>query len=250
MNGKIYFVRLNFSERAQHMIFVICFFVLALTGFMVKIPEDLLAFLGSYGDPVFFYRGIIHRVAATLMILISIYHVCYLFFSRTGRLMLIDMIPKPKDAVDMYENFKYYLGSKDAPPEFDRFTYKQKLEYLALIAGNTLMSVSGLLLWSEYIWDKFILDIAALVHGMEAILACLAIVVWHLYEVHLRPHKFPIDNLWITGLIDEEEMKEEYPLHYKRIMEDPELQAIFIRIKHDKIQLNQPTSMVDLPRIN
>ncbi len=250
MDGKIYFVRLNFSERVQHMIFVICFVVLALTGFMVKIPKEYVAFLGSLGDPVFFYRGVLHRVAGTLMILVSIYHVLYLFFSRTGRLMLIDMIPKLHDATDIYENFKYYLGSKDSPPEFDRFNYKQKLEYLALIAGNTLMSASGLLLWSEYIWDKFILDIAALVHGMEAILACLAIIVWHLYEVHLRPHKFPIDNLWITGLIDEEEMKEEYPLHYKRIMEDPKLQEIFIRIKHDKFQLNQSETIMDLPRIN
>ena len=91
------------------------------------------------------------------------------------------------------------------------------------------MAVTGILLWTEYLWDKFILDIAILVHGMEAILACLAIMVWHLYEVHLRPHKFPIDNMWITGVINEEEMKEEYPLHYKKIMNDPELQRIYIK---------------------
>ena len=77
----------------------------------------------------------------------------------------------------------------------------------------------------------FILDIATLLHEMEAILACLSIMVWHIYEVHLRPHKFPIDNMWITGLIDEEEMKEEYPLHYKKIMAYPELQKVYIKRK-------------------
>jgi hypothetical protein len=66
---------------------------------------------------------------------------------------------------------------------------------------------------------------------MEAILACLAIMVWHLYEVHLRPHKFPLDNMWLTGVIDEEEMKAEYPIHYKKIMNDPELQKIYTEVR-------------------
>ena len=120
-------------------------------------------------------------------------------------------------------------------------------------AGSTLMSLSGLLLWTEYRWSKFILDIAKIVHGMEAILACLAIIVWHLYEVHLRPHKFPIDNLWITGVIDEEEMKAEHPLHYKRIMADPELRKIYI-LGGDQEEVNTPTArqvtMADLPRVH
>jgi len=140
------------------------------------------------------------------------------------------MIPKPrKDIADLIHNILYLLGVKREPPEFDRFSYKHKIEYSALIAGTTLMSVTGILLWTESYWNKFILDIASVIHGMEAVLACLAIMIWHLYEVHLRPHKFPIDNTWITGVIDEEEMKEEYGFHYKKIMDDPELQNIYIK---------------------
>ena len=163
------------------------------------------------------------------MILVSLYHVYYLLLKPAGRRLLADMLPKITDITDMIKNIRYYLGLEDTPPEFERFCYKHKLEYAALFAGTTLMAVTGILLWTEYLWDKFILDIATLVHGMEAILACLAIMVWHLYEVHLRPHKFPIDNMWITGVINEEEMKEEYPLHYKKIMNDPELQRIYIK---------------------
>ena len=103
------------------------------------------------------------------------------------------------------------------------------MEYGALIAGTTLMSMTGLIMWSESYWSKFIFDIATLVHSMEAILASLAIMIWHLYEIHLKPHKSPIDNTWITGLIDEEEMKEEYALHYKKIMADPKLQETYIK---------------------
>jgi cytochrome b subunit of formate dehydrogenase len=227
-----YFIRLNFNERVQHMIFLICFIVLAITGFMLKLPEDIAARFGEAKDVVFYYRGILHRTAGTIMILVSIYHVFYLLFKPAGRRWLIDMLPRFKYLHDLLGTMLYYVKLRDNPPEYDRFYYKQKLEYGALIAGATLMSVTGLLLWTEQRWPKFILDIAAIVHCMEAILACLAIMVWHMYEVHLRPRKFPIDNLWITGLIDEEEMREEFPLHYKKIMADPELQKVYIQPEH------------------
>ena len=129
----------------------------------------------------------------------------------------------------MIANILYFAGVKNESPEFDRFNYKHKMEYGALIAGCTLMSVSGLLLWTEFMWNKFILDIAAVVHGMEAILACLAIMVWHIYEVQLKPDRSPTNNTWLTGLISEEEMKHDYAEHYKKIMADPKLQKIYIK---------------------
>jgi cytochrome b subunit of formate dehydrogenase len=229
IDDKLYFIRLNFSERVQHGIFVACFIVLVITGFMVKIPEDIVNKLGEAGKTIFYYRSISHRIAGIIMILVSIYHIYYLILTAAGRRWLADMLPRIKDLTDMIRNIRYYLGLRDTPPEFDRFCYKHKLEYLALFAGTSLMSITGLLMWSESFWSKFILDLSTLVHGMEAILACLAIIVWHLYEVHLRPHKFPIDNMWITGVIDEEEMKEEFPLHYKKIMDEPELKKIYIK---------------------
>ena len=211
----------------------ICFIVLAITGFMLKLPEDIVQRFGDARDIVFFYRGILHRIAGTIMILVSLYHVFYLLFKSAGRRWLVDMLPRLKDLTDMVGTMLYYLRVKEKHPEYDRFYYKQKLEYGALIAGATLMSVTGLLLWTEEMWPKFLLDIAIIVHGMEAILACLAIMVWHMYEVHLRPRKFPIDNLWLTGLIEEEEMRGEFPLHYKRIMEDPELQKVYLVPEHE-----------------
>lgn len=229
IDDKLYFIRLNFSERVQHGIFVACFIVLVITGFMVKIPEDIVNKFGEAGKTIFYYRSISHRTAGIIMILISIYHIYYLILTTAGRRWLVDMQPRIKDLTDMIRNIRYYLGLRDTPPEFDRFCYKHKMEYLALFAGTSLMAITGLLMWSESFWSKFILDLSTVVHGMEAILACLAIIVWHLYEVHLRPHKFPIDNMWITGVIDEEEMKEEFPLHYKKIMDEPELKKIYIK---------------------
>jgi formate dehydrogenase gamma subunit len=223
------FVRLNASERTQHLIFMTCFVLLALTGFMLKVPEDTVQRLGSLGQTVFFYRSLVHRIAGTALILVSIYHLFYLGFTRSGRRWLWDMVPRIKDAKDVAGNLLYFVHVKKEPPEFDRFSYKQKMEYGALIAGNTLMSITGLMLWWESYFDKFFLDIALIVHGREAVLACLAIIVWHMWEIHFRPHKSPIDDVWITGEIDEEEVKAEHKSWYRKIMSDPELQQIYTR---------------------
>jgi formate dehydrogenase gamma subunit len=227
----IYFIRLNYSERVQHLILVACFVILVITGFMLNIPEEALMVLGTAGETVFFWRSIMHRVAGTVMILVSLYHVYYLIFKPAGRRWISDMMFRLSDLTEIRDSMKFYMEFKDSSPEYDRFCYKHKFEYFALFFGNTVMAVTGLLLWTESNWSKFVLDISVLIHGMEAILASLAIIIWHMYEVHLRPHKFPVDNLWLTGLIDEEEMKAEYPRHYKRIMADPELQKIYIRRK-------------------
>lgn len=229
VTGKRYFVRLNRAERLQHMIFAACFIVLVITGFMLKIPDRIVLYFGPFGETVFSYRSLLHRTAGIVMILVCVYHVYYLIFKAAGRRWLIDMLPRPKDLWDMRDNFLYFIHVKKEPPEFDRFCYKHKIEYGALIAGTTIVSVTGLILWSQSEWSKFVVDIATLVHGMEAILACLAIMIWHFYEVHFKPHKSPLDDTWLTGVIDEEEMKEEYALHYKKIMNDPELQKIYIQ---------------------
>ena len=229
VDAERYFVRLNYSEKVQHMIFALCFFVLVATGFMLKLPEGFLTFFGEAGEILFRYRRLLHRSAGTLMILVGVYHVYYLLLKPAGRRWLVDMLPRLKDLKDMRDNLLYFFNIKKEPPEFDRFCYKHKIEYGALIAGTTIMSVTGIILWTQYQWSKFVVDIAAVVHGMEAILASLAIMIWHFYEIHFRPHKSPLDDLWITGVISEEEMKEEYMLHYKKIMKDPELQKIFIK---------------------
>jgi cytochrome b subunit of formate dehydrogenase len=228
-----YFVRLNYSERVQHMLFAACFIILVFTGFMLKIPDTVLNSFGEVGETIFRYRRFLHRTAAAIMILVSVYHGYYLIFKPAGRRWLVDMLPRLKDLEDMRDNFLYYLNIKKQPPEFDRFCYKHKIEYAALIVGTTVMTATGLLLWTQYRWGKFVVDVATLVHGMEAILACLAIMIWHFYEIHFRPHKFPLDKLWLTGVIDEAEMKAEYAAHYKKIMNNPELQKIYIKRQND-----------------
>ena len=213
-----YYIRLNLHERIQHHITWSTFVTLAVTGFMVDFQEDWIAFLGQYQEPVFYWRGILHRAAAIIMIINLFYQAWYSAFTAAGRSYVAAMLPTLKDARDFMQNMAYYLGWTQEKPLFDRFNYKEKLEYITGIIGNIIITVTGFFLWFQQYFPKFIFDVSVLVHTMEAILASCAIMVWHFYEVHLKPGKFPMSTIWLDGRISEHELKEEHPLEYEQII--------------------------------
>lgn len=213
----VLFVRLNAHERWQHGIFMVCFTLLVITGFTLRLPDEWMRRIGA-SALTRELRSLMHRGAGLAMIAVSLAHIWYLLFFREGRAWLRDILPRPlADLREMAQNLAFFVGLRDAPPPFGRFTYAQKIEYWALVVGNTLMSLTGLILMFEYMWGRLTLEVAALIHRMEAILACLAIIVWHLYEVHLRPGKFPHSLLWWHGLMTEDEMREEHPKHHEQL---------------------------------
>ena len=211
------YVRLTLHERIQHHLVWTTFVTLAITGFMVEFPESILNLFGSYRQPVFYWRGLLHRIAAVIMIVNILYQIWYILLTRAGRNYLFDMIPALQDAKDFLQNMLYYLRLKEEKPLFDRFNYKEKLEYWTGWIGNIIITVTGFFLWFPQYFPKFIFDLSILLHTMEAILASCAIMVWHFYEVHLKPGKFPMSTIWLDGLIPEHELEEEHPLEYQRI---------------------------------
>ena len=219
-------MRLNFQERMQHLFTFVTFVILVITGYMLRIPEESILKLGQYGQTIFYYRGLIHRIAGVVMILTSIYHVVYLIVAKDGRSFFIDMLPTFKDIKDVIWNIAYYLGFRPTPPQFERFDYREKAEYWALVAGTIIISVTGILLWSEAYWSKFILDLSILIHGMEAILATLAIIVWHFYAVHWKPGQFPMNKVWIDGKMSAHHLKEEHALQYARLVAEGKLAPV------------------------
>ena len=213
-----YYVRLNIHERVQHHLTWITFVTLALTGFMLELPEKWIMILGAYREPVFYWRGLLHRIFAVIMILNLFYQTWYVTCTKAGRELIWDMLPGLKDTRDMLQNMLYYLRLHDEKPLFDRFNYKEKMEYWTGWIGNIIITLTGAILWIEYVFPKFFFDVSILVHTMEAILASCAIMVWHFYEVHLKPGKFPMSKIFLDGLIPEHELKEEHPLQYERII--------------------------------
>ncbi|HEY6448658.1 MAG TPA: cytochrome b/b6 domain-containing protein [Acidobacteriaceae bacterium] len=207
-------VRLNFSERMQHGVLVVSFIVLVITGFALKYPHVFWAapFVDwEHGHPV---RGWIHRIAGVVLIGASVYHVVYLSIKKSGRRWLRDMIPDLRDAKEAAQTVEYNLGHGRELPHYRRFNYAEKAEYWALVWGTAVMAVTGVLLWlNDWILahapqPAAILSISTAIHFYEAILATLAILVWHIYAVVFDPDVYPVKWTFLTGRAPEHEVRE------------------------------------------
>lgn len=221
-----YYIRMNLLERCQHHLVWTTFVTLAVTGFMVEFPEEWIAIFGKYRGTVFYWRGLLHRIAAVIMIANLLFQSWYIMLTKSGRGYIFDMLPRLKDAKDFFQNMFYYLRFTDQKPQFDRFNYKEKLEYWTGWIGNIIITVTGFFLWFPKYFPKFFFDASILLHTMEAILASCAILVWHFYEVHLKPGKFPMSRIWLDGKIPEYELEEEHPLQYQHIKQAESASAI------------------------
>lgn len=211
------YLRMTVHERLQHAALVISFVVLVVTGFMLRYPEAWwVVAIRGLSDRAFEWRSITHRLAGIVMVATSIWHLGYLSFSPKGRKLFLDLLPRWRDFTDPWKVLRYNLGLSPTKPAFGRFSYIEKAEYWALVWGTALMTVTGAILWFENAsmgtFTKLGYDISRTVHFYEAVLATLAIIVWHLYFVIFNPDVYPLNLSWLTGRMSEKEMLEEHPL--------------------------------------
>ncbi len=219
------FVRLSGFQRVQHLAMLVSFLVLALTGIPMRFPGT--HWLGAIYDVIggLATARAIHRVAALVMIADGLVHASYLAVLLVRHRFRLweawPMLPTWKDARDWWATSLYYFGLRKELPAYDRFNFREKFDYFAVFWGLPVMMLSGLILWFPVFFGNRLPDLAIpmayIAHSDEAILAISAIVVWHFYNVHYNPDKFPMSRVWITGRISEEEMLREHPLEYARI---------------------------------
>ncbi len=239
------FLRMNLAERIQHFLLIGTFFVLIVTGLPVFLHDiKILKPLFSV-EQSFYIRGIIHRVAAVVMILNLIWHILYSLFTRRGRDDFKEMIPKFKDVRDAFEIFWHHAGLTrflyrkgifknffakhpfwlfKNPPLYGRYNFIEKFEYWAVGWGSFVMIVSGFFMWnvelSLSLFPLWVHDIFIILHGYEAILAFLAVIIWHMYNVHLNPEVFPMSKIWLNGKITGKELRVLHPLEYQKVLEE------------------------------
>jgi cytochrome b subunit of formate dehydrogenase len=213
--------RLNRSERVQHILTLTTFFTLVITGFALKYKWSI-PFVSDTANV--WLRGTGHRSAALLMTATCFYHLFYAVFTARGRDHLVRMMPRLQDAKDVVGMLRYYAGLDSHKPRFGRFSYIEKAEYLALVWGSVVMAVTGFLLWFQDDALRHIpmwgLDVATIVHYYEAILATLAIFVWHLYYVIINPDFAPMSLTWIDGKLSRHHMEHEHALELEEIQEE------------------------------
>jgi cytochrome b subunit of formate dehydrogenase len=210
-------VRMLPFERFQHAVTAISFIVLVWTGFALKYPDQWWARPLLVMEGASSMRSLIHRIAGGVFIAVSITHFVSLMVSRKLREHWKEMLPNRNDPREALSNFAYNVGLGDRQPGRSAHSYIEKAEYWAVVWGAIVMIVSGLMLWANNLAMKFLpklwLDIATSVHFYEAVLATLAIVVWHFYSVIFDPDVYPLNTAFLTGSsVKEEEHTPEHPV--------------------------------------
>lgn len=204
-------LRMNFSQRMQHFTLAASFIVLAVTGFALKFPDSWVAKMLGSNEVV---RRWSHRAAGVILIAVGVYHLFYLAAKPDGRRLVKDLWPRKKDLSDLGENARYLAGLSENKAKIGRFGYAEKMEYWAVIWGTIIMGLSGLMIWFKMDVTRFlprwVVDVAVTIHYYEAILACLAIVVWHFYHVIFDPDVYPLNWACWNGKVSRHWQEEEH----------------------------------------
>jgi len=214
---------MNFNFRIAHWLTMLSFPVLVVTGFALKYPESWWARPMLRWETHFALRGLVHRVAAVVLLSSLAYHILHLVLVKRDRAFLRYMVPRFRDLQDLGDMILYNLGFSKTRPTFGKFNYVEKIEYFAFLWGTAVMAVSGLLLWFNSFtlryFPKWVLDAATSLHFYEAILATLAILIWHLYTVIFDPDVYPMDRAWLTGKTSADHLHHTRPGYYATLQE-------------------------------
>jgi len=213
--------RFDIHARIQHWGMMSSFTTLVLTGWPLKAAavgqsSELVAAIG--GHPTL---ALIHRIAGAMLLAVSVYHLAYLAWMFKHKKLNFSMVPLLKDITDAVGNVLFFLGLQRERPRFGKWTYYEKFDYWAVFWGMFIMGGSGLVLWfpvqSTALLPAQLVRIAQIAHSDEALLAALAIFLWHFYNVHLRPTIFPMSPVWLTGKLSAHALWEEHREEYERL---------------------------------
>lgn len=223
-NGQEQIERFSLVIRIQHIVLAASVLLLIFTGIPLKFPHWAISRLYFYVIGGVHVSGLIHRVGATGLILVSMFHVVWLAFSREGRRNFRALLPTLYDVKCVFNNMKWFLGLSKERARFGRFSYIEKFDYWAVYWGCVIMIGSGLVLWFHDVAMRYVpkiwIDVAREAHSDEALLATLAIFIWHFYNVHLNPSAFPMSTTWLTGKVTRREMEEHHPLEYEQMIRE------------------------------
>ncbi len=228
----VHYWRFNIWHRVTHLLLIISMVGLVGTRFPLKFSDwigmgGIIALMGGVQN-----AGIIHRASAVILGIacaMNMGYIAYIVLVKHTPLLGPDsLVPRWKDIKDVWQHIQYFLG-RGAKPQFDRYTYWEKFDYLAVFWGMAMIGGSGLVLWFPTLASQFLpgilINLAYLAHSDEAMLAFGFLIVVHLFNTHMRPERFPMDKVMFTGTITAEEWARDHSLEWERMQNKPEVLA-------------------------
>ncbi|MBU2648649.1 hypothetical protein KKI24_28330 [bacterium] len=231
--------RFRVSHTILHLMIIVSFLSLALSGMTLKFPEN--AFFAEvvrfFGGP--HNMGRIHRFGAAITFLyaaIHLFQLGMLFVKRKITLKGLfkeeySLIPVLRDMKELKANLLYFIG-RGPKPTFGKWTYWEKFDYMAVFWGITIIGSTGLILWFPTTVTRFLpgwmINVATIIHSDEALLAAGFIFTFHFFHSHLRPENFPLDPAIFTQRIPLSRFKEERSREYEELVRKGELETVLV----------------------
>jgi cytochrome b subunit of formate dehydrogenase len=243
-DAKITYTRFDISQRIEHIIFLLSFTILGFTGLIQKFSSSQIS------DTLIFALGgidrvrTIHHYSAIVMMIVSGYHVLALaykvFVLRVGWTML----PAIEDFQHLFQDILYFLGYRKHRGYYGRYNYAEKVEYLAVVWGTLIMGLTGFMMLNPLSTTRYLpgdfIPAAKAAHGAEAILAVLAIIVWHFYQVHLKH----FNKSMFTGKLSRTEMLHEHPAELAQLEASKADERPPLRVLRRRQQVFFPVALV------
>jgi cytochrome b subunit of formate dehydrogenase len=233
-HDKYYIRRFSPGQRFTHVLVVVSFLSLALTGMMLKFSAmPWAAFLARALGGVQ-KAGVIHRTAAVITFGYFTFHVISLIrHKRRRRIAWRELLFGPqslmvnrRDPKEFLDSLKWFLG-RGPRPRYGRWTYWEKFDYLAVFWGVAVIGLSGLMLWFPETFTRiapgWLINVATIIHSDEALLAVGFIFTIHFFNTHLRPEAFPMDTVIFTGLTPLDEYRKDRPREYEEMKQSGDL---------------------------
>lgn len=243
-----YFIqRFSLSQRITHLFVIVSFLLLALTGMMLKFSSmSWASFLSGMLGGVH-GAGLLHRIAAVITFGYFFFHIFSLLKMKRKRKMSFKSLIFGKDSLmfnlqdlrDFGATIKWFFNFGPRP-DYGRWTYWEKFDYFAVFWGVAIIGTSGLIQWfPEYftlILPGWLINVAAIIHSDEALLAVGFIFTIHFFNTHLRPEAFPMDKVIFTGLVPLEEYKSDRPREYQDLVESGQLRKRVFKKKLNAVK--------------
>ncbi len=211
------YLRFTKSDRIEHWVQVASFTILAVTGLVQKYAtaQVSLSLITSMGGIE--RVRIIHRIAAIVLMVAVVYHIGAVGYRLFVLRVRPSILPGLDDVRAVWQSIRFNLGLAEARPQQGRYTFDEKFEYWAFVWGTVIMVLTGFMMWNPIATARFFpgqfIPAAKAAHGGEALLAVLAIIVWHIYHVHVKH----FNRSMFTGYLTREEMLEDHPLELAEI---------------------------------
>ncbi len=243
--SKYFIQRFTRSQRGTHIFIIISFLMLALTGMILKFSNMEWARVVAKWIGGVEVAGKIHRFGAVITFGYFAFHLFSLIKIGSKRRLSFkkfvfgenSLMFNAQDVRDFWATIKWFVG-KGPKPQYGRWTYWEKFDYMAVFWGVAVIGFSGLILWFPEFFTKifpgWLINVAMIIHSDEALLAVGFIFTIHFFNTHLRPEAFPMDMVIFTGLIPFEEFRTDRPREYKYLKESGRLKKVLVKREKKK----------------